>query len=106
LRARGFHASSALSRCAKGQTVHVAGLLVVHQAPPTAKGVHFLTLEDEFGFINVIVKLDLYRQARQIIRDQPLLHVIGHIQHEGDVTNVIAMAVQPLARKLPRSDER
>ncbi|MBX3057895.1 MAG: error-prone DNA polymerase [Anaerolineae bacterium] len=46
------------------QWVQVAGLLVVHQSPPTAKGFHFLTLEDESGMMNVIVTLFLYKQTK------------------------------------------
>ncbi|MBN8595805.1 MAG: error-prone DNA polymerase, partial [Anaerolineae bacterium] len=41
--------SADLTACPSGSQVRVAGLMVVHQAPPTAKGFHFLTLEDECG---------------------------------------------------------
>jgi hypothetical protein len=44
-----------------GRRVRVAGLLVVHQSPPTAKGFHFLTLETETGLVNVIVRPAIYR---------------------------------------------
>ncbi len=53
LKARGI-LSSAEARARKaGQKVQVAGLVVVHQAPPTANGVHFITLEDEGGLIEL-----------------------------------------------------
>ena len=53
---RGFLDSQALGGCTPGQRVQVAGLVVVHQAPPTAKGFHFITLEDELGMVNVVVR--------------------------------------------------
>ncbi|MDX1415517.1 MAG: error-prone DNA polymerase [Candidatus Promineifilaceae bacterium] len=52
----GILGSRELESCRSGQRAQVAGLLVVHQAPPTAKGFRFLTLEDEDGMINVIVR--------------------------------------------------
>ncbi len=82
--------SADLAACPSGSQVWVAGLMVVHQAPPTAKGFHFLTLEDECGFINVIVRPLVYVRYRQIIRAHPLLLVEGEVQWEGGVVNVVA----------------
>lgn len=64
--------------------------------PPTAKGYRFLTLEDEFGFINVIVRPAIYLRFRRIIRTQPLLLVAGEVQQEGGVTNLLARQFWPL----------
>ena len=49
LTTQGIFNSQTLAQTQNGQHVRVAGLLVVHQSPPTAKGHHFLTLEDEGG---------------------------------------------------------
>lgn len=100
LQRRGILSSADLHRCPAGQEVRVAGLLVVHQAPPTAKGYRFLTLEDEFGFINVIVRPKVYAKFRRVIREQPLLLVIGEVQHEGGVTNMVAFQINALAHFL------
>jgi error-prone DNA polymerase len=89
--------SADLSACPAGKQVRAAGLVVVHQAPPTAKGYRFLTLEDEFGFINVIVRPKVYAQFRRVVREQQLLLVIGEIQHEGDVINLVAVQFHPLS---------
>ncbi len=87
-----------LSMCPAGKQVRTAGLAVIHQAPPTAKGYRFLTLEDEFGFINVIVRPKVYAQFRLVVREQPLLLVIGEVQHESGVTNLVASQLHPLAQ--------
>lgn len=76
-----------------GQQVQVAGLLVVHQSPPTAKGFHFLTLEDENGMMNVIVSPQVYGRYRSIIRSERLLLVQGQVQQQGGVTNVLAETI-------------
>lgn len=70
--------------------MQVGGMVVVKQAPPTAKGFHFLMLEDEFGFINVIVRPKIYEQYCRLLRSTNLLLVQGNLQRESDVINVIA----------------
>ncbi|MBC8171341.1 MAG: error-prone DNA polymerase, partial [Anaerolineae bacterium] len=100
LQRRGILSSSDLNPCPAGKQVRVSGLLVVHQAPPTAKGYRFLTLEDEFGFINVIVRPKVYAQFRRVVREQPLLLVVGEVQHEGSVTNVVAVQLHSLSHFL------
>jgi error-prone DNA polymerase len=97
LKRRGILSSAELNRHPIGERAQVAGLLVVHQAPPTAKGYRFLTLEDEFGFINVIVRPRIYVRFRRVIRESPLLLVQGEVQHEGEVTNLLAARVVMLS---------
>jgi error-prone DNA polymerase len=82
--------SEGLLRVANGRRVLVAGLVVVHQSPPTAKGHHFITLEDESGMINVIVRPQVYARYRRIWRESRLLIVEGDVQQEGDVTSLLA----------------
>ena len=76
--------------------VRVAGLVVVHHAPPTAKGFHFLTLEDEFGFLNVIVKPGVYNHYKRFIHNSTLMVVEGVVQREGAATNVVALGFRHL----------
>jgi error-prone DNA polymerase len=71
----------------------VAGLVVVHQAPPTAKGFHFFTLEDEDGLIDVVVQPQVYARTRQIWRASPLLVVVGTVQQGEGVVNLLAHRV-------------
>jgi len=92
----GLPTSVTLEGCDDGQRVKVAGLCVIHQAPPTAKGYHFLTLEDEHGMINVIVSPGLaVRNSRQLHGGRVLL-VEGTVQREAGVVNLIAQRVVPL----------
>lgn len=89
LKQRGILNSVQLAHHPSGQQVWVAGLMVVHQSPPTAKGFHFITLEDEYGFMNLIVRPKIYVQFRRVIRSTSLLLVKGQVQREGAVTNLI-----------------
>jgi len=97
LTSRGILDSGKLERCSAGTEVQAAGLVVVHQAPPTAKGHHFITLEDEYGFINVVVRPDIYARHRKVWREIPLLVVSGQVQKQGQVTNLVANKVFALA---------
>ncbi|MBL8157470.1 MAG: hypothetical protein JNM70_25110, partial [Anaerolineae bacterium] len=62
-------------------------------APPTAKGFHFLTLEDECGFMNIIVRPTVYARFQHIMRRGGVLVVEGRMQREGEVLNVVAERV-------------
>jgi error-prone DNA polymerase len=100
LNERGIFGSRTLGECAGGQNVRAAGLLVVHQSPPTAKGFHFLTLEDEAGMINVIVRPKVYGRFQKTIRTSRLLLIAGTVQQEGGVTNLLAHSIAPLSTHL------
>ena len=77
--------------------VRVAGLVVCRQAPPTAKGVLFLTLEDESGLVNVIVRPPVRAQFRAVLR-APVLLVDGWVQRERALVSVVAEEVRTLGR--------
>jgi error-prone DNA polymerase len=96
LDAQGILGSRQLSRCRDGQEVRVAGMVVVHQSPPTAKDHHFITLDDEDDFINIIIRPKVYDRYRRILRESPLLMVDGIVQHQGQVVNVLASRVHVL----------
>jgi error-prone DNA polymerase len=93
LQAQAVHSSATLDDCDDGQHVRVAGLCVVHQAPPTAKGYHFVTLEDEHGMINVIVSPGLIVRDGKHLHSGRVLLVEGVAQREAEVINVIAQRV-------------
>jgi error-prone DNA polymerase len=96
LTARGILDSAGVTACRHGQRLRTAGLLVVHQSPPTAKGFHFLTLEDEKGMINVVVRPKIFARYREVIRGYKLLLVDGVCEQAEGVTNVLAVAVRPV----------
>ena len=70
--------------------VHVVGLVTCRQHPGTAKGVIFVTLEDETGQINIVVWESLSRKQRRPLLEARLLHVEGMLEREGNVIHVIA----------------
>jgi DNA-directed RNA polymerase len=83
-----------------GHRATVAGLVILRQRPGTAKGVIFLTLEDETGVINVIVWRKLYDVFRRAIIAGRLLRVTGRVQHEGSVTHLIAERIEDISDML------
>jgi error-prone DNA polymerase len=82
LRAGGVSSSRDLVSKRPGEKVRVAGQVVVRQRPPTAKGHVFVTLEDEEGLVNLIVRPVVYERYRDVLRNAPLLLVEGVLQPE------------------------
>jgi error-prone DNA polymerase len=98
LQARGVLSSKELAQRRDGQTVEVAGLAVVRQRPPTAKGHLFITLEDEEGLVNLIVRPGVYEQYRHALRNAPLLWVRGRLQREGDAISLLVAQAEALVQ--------
>jgi error-prone DNA polymerase len=76
-----------------GRRVRAAGMVITRQRPGTAKGFVFLTLEDETGIINVIVRPDLYDKERVTLVEAPFLIVEGVLQNEDGVCSIRAERV-------------
>jgi error-prone DNA polymerase len=73
-----------------GRRVSVAGLVLVRQRPGTAKGVIFLTLEDETGIVNIVVWPKVFEKNRRTVMTAQFLEVRGRIEREGLVIHVVA----------------
>jgi error-prone DNA polymerase len=85
--------------------VRVAGAVICRQRPGTASGFLFLTLEDETGLVNVIVRPDLFHRDRAVLTGAPLLEVDGVLQsREG--TSVRALAVREALAGAPVAPAR
>jgi len=97
LTARGILGSRAVNEAKHGAQVQVAGWVIVHQAPPTAKGHHFLTLEDEDGMLNVLLRPSVYAAYRSVLHGTALLIFDGTLQRSQGVVNVLAHRVMPLS---------
>ena len=82
LAARGILRSDALGSVKNGERVTVAGLVLVRQRPGTAKGVIFMTLEDEAGVANVIVWPKAFERLRAIVLGARFVAVTGKLQSE------------------------
>ena len=85
-----------------GARVCVAGLVLVRQRPGTAKGVIFVTLEDETGVCNVVVWSKTFETYRRAVIAGRLLRVTGRLQREGGVVHLIAEHVEDLSALLDR----
>lgn len=73
-----------------GRLTRVAGLVLVRQKPGSAKGVMFITIEDETGVANLVIWPSLYEQARRVVLGASLLVVDGKVQREGEVVHIVA----------------
>ena len=83
-----------------GARVVVAGLVLVRQRPGTAKGVIFITLEDETGVANVVVWRSMYEKFRRAVIAGRLLRVTGKLQRENGVAHVVADLIEDLSPML------
>lgn len=91
-----------LDRPPEGARVTVAGLVLVRQRPGTAKGVIFVTLEDETGTANVVVWANVYERFRRAVIAGRLLRVTGRLQREAGVVHVVAEVIEDLSSLLDR----
>ncbi|MCY3915416.1 MAG: error-prone DNA polymerase [Chloroflexi bacterium] len=98
---RGILHSKGMMRAREGTVVETAGMVVIIQAPETAKEIRFITLEDEFELINVVVFPDMYQRTRKIIRGERFLWFKGLIERDETVTTLRATGVRALPLETP-----
>jgi len=84
----------------------VAGLVLVRQKPGSAKGVMFITIEDETGVANLVIWPSLYEKQRQIILGANMLGVEGRVQREGQVVHIVADKLIDLSSRLASISEQ
>jgi error-prone DNA polymerase len=90
LRARGVLDSRDLAAVKEGGRVRLGGLVVIRQRPPTAKGFLFLTLEDEWGLMNAIVRPDVFERQREVWARGSILVVQGRVQRARGRVDLLA----------------
>ncbi|MHC2298008.1 DNA polymerase III alpha subunit [Rhizobium mongolense] len=83
-----------------GRWLMTAGLVLVRQRPGSAKGVIFMTIEDETGPANVVVWPKLFEQRRRIVLGASMIAINGRVQREGDVVHLVAQQVFDLSGDL------
>ena len=103
--ARGVRRAADLPRLADGERVRVAGAVICRQRPGTAAGFLFLTLEDETGLVNVIVRPDLFHRERAVLVGEAALEVDGVLQAT-DGLSVRAFAVRGALAGAPATPAR
>ncbi|WP_374031851.1 hypothetical protein [Bdellovibrio bacteriovorus] len=91
-----YFSSDDLKRMKTKTKVRVAGLVAITQRPPTAKGMCFITLEDEFGFMNIVIHPEIYQKDRTTIYTRSLLEIHGQVEKVGVITNIRAERILPL----------
>jgi error-prone DNA polymerase len=85
----GLPDARAVAAMPNGQRVRYAGLVIVRQRPGTAKGVVFMTLEDETGFVNLVLWQDVFNRHALVAKTASFLGVTGKIQRESNVVHVV-----------------
>jgi error-prone DNA polymerase len=108
LRERRIHRCSSLWSIKDGQRVTVAGLVLVRQKPGSAKGVMFMTIEDETDVANLVIWSSLFERQRRLILSSGMIACRGRLQRDGGVTHLIAehlMDLSHLLRSLSNRDE-
>jgi len=102
---RGIHPCGDLAHIKDGARVEVAGIILVRQRPGSAKGVLFITIEDETGIANGILWPDRFEAQRRTVMTATMVSIIGRVQKEGLVIHVIADRVVDLTPLLAQVGE-
>ncbi len=96
----GVTAAAELHSIPNGRAVKVAGHVIVRQRPGTAKGILFMSIEDETGISNVVVMPDVFERQRVDIVGHPWVMVEGQMQNVDNVIHVLARRVLPMPRAM------
>jgi len=96
LSAMGIRRASDLRSLPSGKRLRIGGCVITRQRPGTAKGFVFLSLEDETGVANAIVRPDMFHENRLLLTSERFLAVEGILQNQDNVISVRAERVQPL----------
>ena len=98
----------ALLKARDRRRMSIAGLVTVRQRPGTAKGVVFMTLEDETGIANIVVWKDTFEKHRRTVMSAAFLIVHGQVQRAGDVIHLVSADFEDLTGRLSelRDDRR
>ena len=92
----GIRPAGELVRLRAGERVSIGGAVITRQRPGTAKGFCFITLEDETGLANAIVRPKLFEEARLVINLEPALVITGRLQNEQGVIHIMAETITGL----------
>jgi error-prone DNA polymerase len=98
---RGVVTAASLAEVGHGCRVTVAGVVTHRQRPETAKGVTFVSLEDETGLVNVVCSVGVWARYRRVARAASALVVKGVVESRGGVVNVVAQRIEPLELAAP-----
>lgn len=103
---RGFLRACDLKTRKTRAMIHVAGVVLVRQQPGSAKGVCFITLEDETGVINLVIWPDLKAKQRKVVMGARLMEVRGRVEYDDEVIHVIAAHLTDASDDLARLSDQ
>ena len=89
LRRQGFSDAKTITQMRNGSRAHYAGLVICRQRPGTASGVTFMTLEDETGFVNLVVWPKKFEEYAILVKTKTFLGATGKIQAESGVVHLV-----------------
>jgi error-prone DNA polymerase len=96
MKRRGIHCASDLAQIPNGRRIRVGGCVIARQRPGTAKGMMFMSLEDETGITNAIFAPDLLQKNRVLLISERFLMIEGILQNQDNVIHIRAEKVSPL----------
>jgi error-prone DNA polymerase len=106
LDARGIISCQDAGSSRDGRAATVAGLVLIRQRPGSAKGVLFMTIEDETGIANIVVWPDLFERQRRLILSTNMVAIKGRLQREGEVVHLVARELEDLSGLLKEISDR
>ncbi|WP_454887384.1 error-prone DNA polymerase [Sphingomonas oryzagri] len=106
LAARKMITCAALKDMKDGRWINLAGLVLLRQKPGSAKGVMFITLEDETDVANLVVWPNLFEKHRRVVLGASMMGLRGQVQREGDVIHVVAQRLEDLSPLLASVGQR
>ncbi|WP_254070233.1 OB-fold nucleic acid binding domain-containing protein [Acidisphaera sp. L21] len=89
-----------------GRKVIVTGIVLVGQKPGSAKGVMFITIEDETGVANLVLWADRFEKRRRLVLSAGMIACHGKVQREGEAIHVVADHLEGLSNLLRSVDDR
>jgi error-prone DNA polymerase len=96
----GIVSAGMLAECDDGRPIRVAGLVLVRQRPSTAKGITFVTLEDETGTSNLVIRPDVWQKHYRVARTAKGMIAHGRLQRQNEVIHVVVHRLEDLASRL------
>jgi error-prone DNA polymerase len=106
LRRRGIVTCVEAMAARDGRWLETAGIVLVRQMPGSAKGVMFITIEDETGIANLVIWPKVFEAQRRIVLSAGMMGVRGRIQREGEVVHLVARHLTDLSPELASVGDR
>ena len=106
LHKRGIIPCSEAMNARNGRWIETAGIVLVRQRPGSAKGVMFITLEDETGIANLVVWTKVFEAHRRIVLSASMIAVNARVQREGEVVHLVVHRITDLSQELGSVGQR